>query len=429
MNPRLQRGLLLLEQGRHNQAEHELRQALVAEPNDSVTHAALGICLAKREQFAEAGQQTSRAIELAPDQPFGFYAHALVLRDRNRLDEAEKAIEQAIDLDPHDADYQALLGQLYLRQSKWEKALHAAQAGLAVEPDNVDCTNVEARALTQLNRPRDARAVMTEALARDPENAWTHANLGWTLLGDRKYEQAMDHFREALRLEPDMEWARLGVIEALKAKRILYRPILAYFLWISQFRARAQWGIILGAFVGARVLNSVAAANPALAPWVWPIIIAYSVWALSTWMAAPLFNVVLLLDPLGRLALSRNEKIASALVGGCVLGALVCVAGALAGLSNACIPAAIVCGLLIPPISQIFNYDSGWPRVSMIVTIVLLACMGALAVALLVLGDGANTRSDRILLGLGNLLLVGFIIGSVMSQLAANLLAGFRRKR
>ena len=60
------------------------------------------------------------------------------------------------------------------------------------------------------------------------------------MLDEGKYPQAMEHFREALRLEPDMEWARLGVVETLKAKRVLYRPVLWYFLWISKFSSRAS---------------------------------------------------------------------------------------------------------------------------------------------------------------------------------------------
>ncbi len=62
--------------------------------------------------------------------------------------------------------------------------------------------------------------------------------------GDHK--QALEHFREALRLKPDMEWARNGMVEALKARYFLYRLMLRYYLWMSRFTRRGQWGMIIG---------------------------------------------------------------------------------------------------------------------------------------------------------------------------------------
>ena len=54
MNPNLERGLLLYQQSRHEQAETELRQALAAEPDHAYAHALLALCLAEREKFQEA---------------------------------------------------------------------------------------------------------------------------------------------------------------------------------------------------------------------------------------------------------------------------------------------------------------------------------------------------------------------------------------
>lgn len=63
-------------------------------------------------------------------------------------------------------------------------------------------------ALTQLGHKDEAASSLETALFRDPENAWTHANRGWQQLQHGDREQGMDHFREALRLDPTMDWAR-----------------------------------------------------------------------------------------------------------------------------------------------------------------------------------------------------------------------------
>lgn len=58
---------------------------------------------------------------------------------------------------------------------------------------------------------------------------------------------APEHFREALRLEPDDEYARSGIVHALRARHFLYRLMLAYFLWMSRLSGTVQLALIFGA--------------------------------------------------------------------------------------------------------------------------------------------------------------------------------------
>src|SRR3712207_7475219 len=53
-----------------------------------------------------------------------------------------------------------------------------------------------------------------------------HANRGWQEAHRGNYEQAMAHFREALRIDASLEWAREGVVEVLKARNPVYRVML-----------------------------------------------------------------------------------------------------------------------------------------------------------------------------------------------------------
>lgn len=429
MNPRLRRALVLIEQGRHRQAEDELRQSLLVDPNSSMSHAALALCLSDREQYSEASHAAEAAIALAPDDPFSFYAQAVVYVRRNRFAEAEAAIRQAIDLAPERANQFAVLGEILLARQQWRPALEAAEQGLEVDPDDVDCSNVRAQALLRLRRKDAAQNVVMESLARDPENAETHANMGWTLIGRGQYEQAMKHFREALRLQPDLEWARVGIIEALKARRLIYRVVLQYFLWMQTLSSRARWGIIVGAYVGYMVLKRVASTNPELAPWIWPFLALYLIWVASTWMLGPLLNLTLLTDRFGRMALSREEKITGIGVGLCLLTAIV---GAIMWLLTDVIEwvlLAVTGGFLIPPLSRIYDCQPGWPRVTMaLITLglLVLAC-GAIGFQLIA-GDG-EMRFHKMMRGLAILGMFAFLGGSFASQLAANALTSVLPKR
>ena len=117
-------------------------------------------------------------------------------------------------------------------------------------------------ALTHLGRKAEAESTLGEALAEDPEDALAHANLGWASLHKSNPDKALEHFREALRLDPTMEWARLGVVEALKARHLVYRVMLRFFLWMGRQTQAAQWAVVLALVVGPNLLASIARKPP-----------------------------------------------------------------------------------------------------------------------------------------------------------------------
>jgi len=382
MNVHLQRAYVLLAQQRADLAEAELRRALADDPNDGPAHALLADCLGRRDQLDEATAEARQAIFHAPDLPAGHAAMARALCRRNRLPEARRAIAEAVRLDPYDADHFGLWAGIEYSERDWPASLQAAEAGLQIDPEHVTCNNFRAMALTQLGRRDEASATIRDVLRLDPENAFSHANQGWALLHARDPKKAKEHFAEALRLEPGMEFARQGLIEAMKAHNPIYALLLRYFLWMNRLSRQAQWGLILGGLIGQSVLREAGRQNPALAPFVMPILIVYVVFVLMTWLATPLFNLLLMLDRFGRHALSRIEKIEAGIVGALVGLALVSLAawGALI-LANSdwlwlALAAAIYFGLLTLTSSGIFKVPTGWPRGVMIAYASGLAIVG-----------------------------------------------------
>jgi tetratricopeptide (TPR) repeat protein len=163
----------------------------------------------------------------------------------------------------------------------------------------------------QLGRGQEAETTLQKALTRDPENAVTHANRGWVLLGQATPPAALEHFREALRLDPNLLPARGGLLVALKARSRLYRPFLRYYLLISGLSAGSLHTLVacsLFLFLG---LNLYARENPERGAWAWVVQVFVLAFALTTWVADPLFNLKLLRDHFGRLVLSRNQVVVS----------------------------------------------------------------------------------------------------------------------
>ncbi len=425
--PQLQRALVLHQQGRHDLAEKELRQHLATDPNDGFAHALLAICSLEQERLNEAEQSARTAIGHAPDLAFAHYALARVLSRRNREPEAATSIQEAIRLEPEEADYYGMLAGIEFDRRLWQAALNAAETGLQFDPEHVACNNLRAMALVKLGRKTEAGATIERTLARDPDNAFSHANQGWTLLEQGQRRKAMEHFRESLRLDPTNEWAQAGLVEAIKAGNPIYAVMLKYFLWMQKLSAGVRWGILLGGYFGSRLLTGVSKSNPDLAPWILPIRVLYISFALLTWLAHPIFNLMLFLHPYGRHALNKDQRGQATWVGLCLALALSTLGIWLAsGRSGVFLIPPLIFGLLAIPTSAIFVCDRGWPRTTMALITLGLATTGLTAVT--VIGFLQPTKGSPLTaIGAGAFGL--FILGIFLSQWIANWLATQRPRR
>lgn len=400
MTAHYDRALLLFQQSRYDLAEQELQQVMAEEPANPYAHALLALCHCERKDHAAAIREAEEAIHLGPDVSFGHYALAYTLYCRDRLREAEVAISQALELDPSDPYYYSLLASIHFDQWRWQDALEAAEQGLAIDAEHAGCTNLRAMALIKLGRRAEAGAVLGDALRRDPEDAATHANQGWTLLEQRQPEKALEHFREALRLDPNSEWAREGIIEALKARHFLYRQMLRYFLWMSRLTGLARWGAVLGVLIVPQVLISLL--PPALAPLGGVLFFCFLAFVFLTWTADPLFNLLLRLNRLGRLALTREQFWASNCVGFCLLLALVALVLAVS-VKDGFVLVALVSAWLVLPVAGTFKSLAGWRRRVMASFTVLLAALGTGGSLLICFGEGPPSHvrvSGALFLGL-----------------------------
>ncbi|HSW02016.1 MAG TPA: tetratricopeptide repeat protein [Sedimentisphaerales bacterium] len=408
----IQEALFLLQNSRYDQAERTLRQLLAEDPENPYAHALLGLCLMRQDKLADAEGEAKQAIHLAPDQPYCHFMFGLIKAQGDDLQTARLAAEEAIRLAPEESDYHGLRAGIYLRAERWQEALDSANEGLTHDPTHQGCLNHRATALVKLNRHEEAHRTIDQALMKDPENAQTHANLGWALLHKGLHRGALEHFSQALRLNPNFAYARHGLVEALKAKYFLYRWLLRFFLWMSTLSPRARGGLIVGAYVLVKVLQAVAQENPAVVPFVAPIVGVYVVFVLLTWTIDPMSNLILQCNRYGRYALSRQQRWSSSLFGLLLLGGGAAgVAGLISGRSYFLL-LALHCALLIIPTTRIPNREGGLDRMPLIVTL-LMALAGVLATASLALGykEVAILSTVAGLLGLALFTWFGVILG------------------
>ena len=420
-----QRAMILHQQRRYGDAERELRQALAADPFNAEMHAMLALCLTELKQYPQATEEAQQAIGLAPDLPFPHYSMAKVMFDRVRYKESLAAVEQALALDAQNPTYLALLSAIRFQLRQWPAALAAAERGLAINPEHERCVNLRAMALVKLGRRDEAGAAIGAALARRPEDALTHANQGWTLLHQGDHRKAMEHFREALRLNPEMEWARAGMVESLKARNPIYKVMLAYFLFMGRLSRRAQWAIIVGGYVGIRAVVALGQQSTGFRPLVLPLILLYLAFAIMTWIAYPLFNLLLRLDRFGRYALSVSQTWAANCTGIVLLAAIGLLAMAAAYGSANLVFAALAMLFFTIPVAVVFRAPVGWPQY------VLIAYAAALLVLLGILLYGVVPSSihHEPEPQWSHQVFTYYLWGGLLHQFVANALLGVQVKR
>ncbi|MFP5437873.1 MAG: tetratricopeptide repeat protein [Bacteroidia bacterium] len=307
----LQKATLLMQQERYKEAQQLLMGLLSTQPDNDIVLYLLAEIKIEENDLDKAEELNNSAIGLDPERGMLFHQKARIYLLRDNYTEAQAYVQEAIALEPDEAVFYALLGYIKTFQKDFNGALAAADQALECDPSELLALNVRSTALLKLNRHEESFATIEGALHESPDNSFTHSNYGWNLLEKGDTKAALNHFREALRNDPNSMHAQSGMQEALKAKFIVYRLYLKYVFFMANLTSKYQWGVILGFYFGTKILSKIAQNNSTLAPYLTPVVILLSVLALSTWVMHPLGNVYLRFNPYGKHLLDREEKITS----------------------------------------------------------------------------------------------------------------------
>lgn len=319
MDQLLQRAEMLMEQRRPKEAAEILSQLLAMNPNDANVLSMLGQVNLQTDAPKEANRLFEQALSLAPDNDTLYYLKGLSHLHMEEYTKAESDLLEAVRLNPYVAEYFGVLALIKVDRKDYEAGLHFANQGLEIDAENSLSVNARSKALLKLNRKEESFQTLEGALNKDPNNALTHANLGWSELEKRDHKKALIHFREALRISPSYQYAQAGMLEALKARFLLYRLFLRYTFWMSNMTSKYQWGVIIGFYLVFKLVNRASISNPTLSPILTPIVVLLTAVAISTWVANPLGNLFLRLNKYGKHLLSKKEILSSNLVGICAL--------------------------------------------------------------------------------------------------------------
>jgi len=310
-HPQLLRGLQLKELGRYADAESAFKEALAQEPNDAFALHQLAACqwhIPGRHK--DALQTIGQAIAAEPNASEHHVLRAFILCVLDRPKDALASARSALELSPTDTGAFCAEAQAWLQMENWPNAERAAREALALDADNSTAANQLAQTLRLQNKQVENAAHLAGMLARDPDDAFTHANAGWSALQRGERVAAETHFREALRIDPDFDYAREGLLTSFRARSPLYRLYLSYTFAMQRLTRGSRWVVIVGLFIGVQVTRFL----PAVAGTI--LIAVYFLFVLWVWVARPVGNFLLLFDSFARYALRPREKLEAGVVGG-----------------------------------------------------------------------------------------------------------------
>lgn len=308
-----ERASILMELGDLVRARTELTNILAARPDDAEAHAEMAVCFSRFGNDKKAVEHSEKVLALAPDWEHAHYIHAFVLyrSGRNRL--ACLSIDRAIELYPEYSEYWALKSDIKLSSSRatYDKraALKCADQGLEFDPQDVHCHYARAYALKSLGEKAAAKEELELCLGLAPNDASLHKLHASMMLDGRNFDGALDSYREALRLNPESESARAGLISALRAKNRLYR----FLLFIMDPGGVAKGGTIIGiiasvyGFAFLLKLNN-PLLNSILNALIGPFFLGVLLLTGFIFTADELFNFLLLVDKTTRSQLTTSEK-------------------------------------------------------------------------------------------------------------------------
>lgn len=174
-----------------------------------------------------SAQSFSKALSLRPDDP-EILNRLAKLKDEKEFNllvkivksfesqkdyaSAESQIRKKLRKDPEDVRAKYLLAQNFRFQERFDDSVEILNDLLSGDPDNVDYLASRGTVWRALDRPDDAKYDYEKALVRDPERIDLLLGRGYVSVMEKKFFEAEEYFKKALKLEPSDREAREATI-------------------------------------------------------------------------------------------------------------------------------------------------------------------------------------------------------------------------
>ena len=173
-----------------------------------------------------------------------FYGRGTTLTRDEAFERARAAAQEALRRDATLAEAQATLGLLRFRDDwDWLEAERFLRRAIAMRPDYVPARHWYSDFLAAMGRS-DQAILATKAVELDPASPLQNSQLGVRFLQGHLYDEAIEHLKEALRLDPNFPrarerlamsyWLDGATVEAVESARRAPTPLGEFYELLSK---------------------------------------------------------------------------------------------------------------------------------------------------------------------------------------------------
>ena len=202
-------GWALWENGGHAAGESEIKQAVNLDPNLLPALQTLARNSLADGDFEAAAGYAERSLQIQPSDPI---QHAILGTASLRLGDVEKATQQimaAQALDPQNPDHRLELAAVYAAQGKEGPAEEELKAAIQLAPESTEVLGQAADIRVGMGNRTQAIGGVRQFLSTHPQNGDAHRIYGALLLGQNDLPEARRELERALQLQPDLLLAYL----------------------------------------------------------------------------------------------------------------------------------------------------------------------------------------------------------------------------
>ena len=244
----------------YNEAMHAVQRALALHPRQDLGMAIYAYLLGKFNQPRLAQEAFDAAFALNNSRAITYYWNASFLLEAFRQSaEARRQLRTAMSLEPGMPEHHLLMARIYLTEGRDEEAEKEFQSAVRLQPTFHVLNSYGLHLLYRRGDP----------------------------------ERAFEYFRRALRIRPKNRQVLQHFMTTLRAKNRLM-----YEFWQFNFRVlgmggKLRWFSVLGLWLLIQVMQIVAQARPEWKPFISPIVIAYIIFCIYTWLINPIFRLMI----------------------------------------------------------------------------------------------------------------------------------------
>jgi tetratricopeptide (TPR) repeat protein len=214
--------------GRLQAAEQVLRSILAERPDDATAWHQLGVVAYQVGQYEAAGEFIGFAIGLDASDPDFHVNLGNVFLAQSRLDRAVDCYQRALELKPDHSIAHYNLSTAFHALGRLPETVDSYVRALEPRPDYTVAHYNLGNSLRAQGKIDLAVACFQRAIALNPQHAEAHNNLGNALRAQGKLDEAVSCFRRALELKPAFAEAQSNLGNVLQAQGKFSEAIDSY---------------------------------------------------------------------------------------------------------------------------------------------------------------------------------------------------------